>query len=130
MLPPSPALAPSLPPGAAALPPLPSPPPPLLLGALLLLLQLPALALLALLAPRAATLRASRLAPRLALLWRAFKVVSTFWRIIGHYRVVRVRAQLVEAAGGDADDVWTAAHEHTGDLIRDRFGELRGCANK
>ena len=121
--------------GLAALPtplppPLPSPPPPLLLGALLLLLQLPALALLALLAPRAATLRASRLAPRLALLWRAFKVVSTFWRIIGHYRVVRVRAQLVEAAGGDADDVWTAAHEHTGDLIRDRFGELRGCANK
>ena len=109
--------------------PPPPPPPPLLLGALLLLLQLPALALLALLAPRAAAPRASGLATRLALLWRAFTVVSTFWRIIGHYRVARVRAQLVEAAGGDADDVWTAAHEHTGDLIRDRFGELRGCAN-
>ena len=108
----------------------PPPPPPLLLGALLLLLQLPALALLALLAPRAAAPRTSGLAARLALLRRAFKVVTTFWRIIGHYRLARVRAQLVEAAGGDADEVWTAAHEHTGDLIRDRFSELRGCANK
>ena len=40
-----------------------------------------------------------------------------------------MRAKLVEAAGGDADEVWTTAHEHTGELIRDRFGELRGCAH-
>ena len=66
-------------------PPLSSPPPPPPpLGAMLLLLQLPALALLALLAPRAAAPRAAGLAPRLALLWRAVKVVATFWRLVGH----------------------------------------------
>ena len=41
-----------------------------------------------------------------------------------------MRAKLVEAAGGDADEAWTAAHEHTGELIRDRFGELRGLWTK
>ncbi len=117
---------------AAALPPMPPlpplpPPPAPLLAVLLLLPLLPLLPALSLLGGGGG---GGGGAPRLALQWRAAYVTYTFWLMVAHYRVTRARARVVDSAGGDADAVWYAAHEHTGDVLRERFGRLRGLWTK